>query len=404
MYPGVTRVKTRVLLVEDIDHQLGALRKDIQLIPEDQRHTYGIDDFDIEEASCANEALQKLAKAKTDDRPYDVLVLDLGLPLNKGDIERPQNGYKVLEMVKQSGAAKGVIVLSVFSHYSYVVDAFHGGAIDFIEKEFPLRDKIQERVLRNLASVFAGESNHILEERIKDLIPYAEKGLAHRFTATFSTLINSITHAASEIEKYARERYGLDNERDAQDALIRQLREHRESVSKARQEWANLQAQLATGDEIPQVEVIEDLLSGINADLLPCLTVKKTNLHFDLSQSGKSPVLTFQQDVRAVLKEIIIGGLSELPNYHGSQIIKVMVETNNTRAVVRFEDELKPILKADADAINEGYSIVPDPKFGRAWGLSVAQHIALHGGGELIVEPKDHGNIITYRIPLANHA
>lgn len=404
MLPWITHVTVRVLLVENIEIQLRGLRKDIQLIPKDRRHTYGIADFDIDEASCAHDAMQMLADAKRNNRPYDLLVLDLSLPLNKGENDRPENGYEILEMVRLTKAAKGVIVLSVFNDFSSVVRAFHGGAIDFIEKETSLRDKIQERVLRNLATVFAEESNHILEERIRNLIPYAEKGLAHRFTATFSSLISSITRATDEIEKYARERYGLDPERDAQDALMRQLRTHRESASKARQEWANLQARLTGGDETPQVEVIEDLLSRINADLLPCLTVKKTQLLPHIPQLSQSPALTFQRDVQAVLKEIIVGGLSELPDYGERKNIEVTVEQNDRWVIVCFKDDLKPISKANADKINEGYGIVPDPELGRTWGLSIAQHIALRGGGELIVEPESHGNIITYRIPLAHHA
>ena len=37
----------------------------------------------------------------------------------------------------------------------------------------------------------------------------------------------------------------------------------------------------------------------------------------------------------------------------------------------------------------------------RAWGLSVAQQVALRGGGRLIVEPLEGGNLITYRVTLA---
>lgn len=400
--------KTRVLLVEDIEAQLKGLRKDIELIPEDQRNTFGVGVFEVDEASCTNDSIQKLAEAKANNRPYDLMVLDLSLPWNKGENDRPENGYEVLKIVKESRAAKGVIVLSVLSHYGYVVKAFHGGAIDFIEKESPLREKVQERVLRNLAAVFAEESNRILRDRIYELTPQVVNGFAHHFSAVFSTLVNSSARTIGEVRKYVRERYGLTPERDVQDVLIRQLRTHEESVNTARQEWAELRALLSESDESqrgePKEKLLEKLLWETIERLQPCLTVKKMQLLLDFPQSDKLHVLSFGEDVQAVLKEIVLGGLSELPDYGDSQAISVTITANDMRAALRFEDDLTPLSEPDAGKINEAYSIAPDFKFGRVWGLSIAQQIALRGGGELVVEPQTNGNVITYRIPRANHA
>ncbi|MGZ8845797.1 MAG: hypothetical protein ACXW3C_04975, partial [Pyrinomonadaceae bacterium] len=55
-------------------------------------------------------------------------------------------------------------------------------------------------------------------------------------------------------------------------------------------------------------------------------------------------------------------------------------------------------------AINSGQRIIPDANFGRAWGLSVAQHVAMRGGGELKLTSKRGKNIVTYYIPLAEYA
>jgi hypothetical protein len=62
------------------------------------------------------------------------------------------------------------------------------------------------------------------------------------------------------------------------------------------------------------------------------------------------------------------------------------------------------LTRADAQAINGGFAIGPNhgaTRFGRAWGLSVVQHVALRGGGRLIVTPQQQGSQITYVIPLA---
>ncbi len=407
-------VRPRVLIVEDHKLQREAINDDLDSIPYSIRMNYIISSFEVDEVGCVSEAIAKLENAISNSLPYHLVLLDLGIPETPAysgindrenefdDMQITRHGYSVLKFIAEKGGAMGVIVVTVFKEYEFVARAFRGGAVDFIAKPVRTVD-LQTQVLSYWARLLSKESIKILEQRIKSLIPYAEKGLAHRFTATFSELLTSVTRAAGEIELFARERFGLDPERDAHDVLILQLRAHKESVVEARKEWAKLQALLSREGDDPQVEAIEDILDEINESLLPCLTVKKTKLIFDLPQAGKSYVLTFHKDVLAVLREIIVGGLSELSDYGDSHHLKVTVGRNDTRAIVRIEDDLKTIQRENANAINEGYSMVPDLDFGREWGLSIAQHVAMRGGGELVIEPKLQGNIITFRIPLAQH-
>ena len=358
---------------------------------------FGILPFKIDKTASVTGARECLDAA---ERPYDICMLDLSLPQNdKESRENQRGGYEVIEHIAKTGAAKRVIVVSVFNEYKHVIEAFRGGAFDFITKPYEA-DTLRAQVLNCLRNLLAKESASILDGRIKELLPHAEKGLAHYFTQTFSALLNSTLRATGEIEHYAREHYGLDLVRNEQDGLMRQLRLHRESTSKAREDWLKRQADLFTDDEVARQESTEELLYRTNETLLPCLTVKRTQLLLDLPPSGSSTVLTFQQDVHAVLKEIVLGGLSELPDYGDSHRIEATIVPNDRRAIIRFQDDLEPIPKEDANKINEGYSIVSDPQFGRRWGLSIAQHIALRGGGDLVVEPQARGNIITYRTPL----
>jgi|SRR5262245_651110 len=397
-----TKISPRVLTVENESDQLEAMELYLHSIPRDFKQPLGIDQFRIDQAVSINGALNCLNRAGEAGIPYDICMLDLSLPQNDGGKdEGPTKGFQVLEHVMRTRTAKKVIIVSVFDKYKYVIAAFRGGAVDFVAKPFN-KESLQAQVLNCLQNLLTEESDRILSERVKELVPYAEKGLTHSFTAIFSALLNSITHSSAEIEKYAIGRYGLDPERYPQDALVRQLRMHRESVEEAKRKWAAL---LPGEDEAPQVKTVEDLLNDINEKLRPCLIVKRTQLHLNYPQSDWSPVLTFQRDVQAVLKEIIAGALSQLPDCGDEMEIKVTVEKNVTQAVVRFEDKLEKISREERNRINEGYSIILDPKLGRVWGLSVAQHIALRGGGELkIEEGKPRGNVITYYILLATDA
>ena len=70
-------------------------------------------------------------------------------------------------------------------------------------------------------------------------------------------------------------------------------------------------------------------------------------------------------------------------------------------AEISFLDRFSPIPTDQAEQITQGEIIPPRDGQWRAWGLSIAQHIALRGGGRLIVEPRGDGNLITYRVTLA---
>lgn len=70
-------------------------------------------------------------------------------------------------------------------------------------------------------------------------------------------------------------------------------------------------------------------------------------------------------------------------------------------AKIQFRDNFEPIQGQLAEQINRGDNIAPRDGQWRAWGLSVVQHIASRGGGRLEVQPLEDGNLITYRVTLA---
>jgi hypothetical protein len=104
-----------------------------------------------------------------------------------------------------------------------------------------------------------------------------------------------------------------------------------------------------------------------------------------------------------IIREILTGGLSETKEAHASTLPEVVVniEKNVGMAEISFRDGFNPIPADQAEQITKGEIIPPRDGQWRAWGLSVAQHVALRGGGRLIVEPMEGGNLITYRVTLA---
>ena len=157
----------------------------------------------------------------------------------------------------------------------------------------------------------------------------------------------------------------------------------------------------------PTTETIESLLASIQENLSPCQFVKNMSINMGFSQTGQTSVLSFHDDVRMVLQEIIAGALSTLTDYGNEYAIDITMRVRDGQAEMQFYDNFKQqIAREDAQAINGGFSVGSNhgpTRFGRAWGLSVAQHIALRGGGRLIVKSESslQGNVVTYFIPLA---
>jgi len=397
-----TRV-VRALIVEDDEWQAHGIKSDLANFSEDQKKRLGISHFESDEAGSVTEAKQLLAAAGK--APYDLLFLDLSLSLNKGDQEESSDaGFELVEFVRKRGGAREIIVVSLFADYLNMTKAFRGGALDFIAKPFA-RDNLQTRIIECWKRVLAKDSDrifeHITRQRIKDLVPFYRQELGHQFSACFSRLIQTVMYVAEEMESEFGERLGLDAKREPQDSLIRHLSELEEAVGKAKQEWTELYSSLSSGGAMTKQFVVEELLCQIRYELLPCLLVKGVEL--EIPQVQKTVVLSFQDDVYTVIREIIVGALSELPDYSDPSLVRATVTIEEEHAQVRFSGDLFRIEPEVASAIEKGER-QPDKIFGRVWGLSVAQYIALRGGGRLRIGGEENPDSVTYQIPLARHA
>lgn len=400
------------LIVEDDHIQLKGLGTHLDKIDEDRRSDWGINSF---QSSLADSVEKANDLIKTADLPYDILILDLELPNRKGvDKEKTDNGHKFLESINKD-IVKEIIIVSSFSHYDHVVKAMRKGAVDFIAKPYR-RELLQTQVLESWKRVLEKDSAHLMQERLKELVHYNERGLAYRHTVCFGKFADEVLHRTATLEEHANSRYGLNRTRDPQDYFVESLVGFEESVNAAKQMWMNLQVPSLPQEESHRAETIGPMLFDLEQALLPCLIVKKMKL--EILPFGEIKVLTFQNDVRAILKELLSGALSEISDYNSQRrdatqpapdkelpnLIEIEVSAENGQASVKFTDNLQPISIADAEQINRGSFIVSEKRFSRTWGLTVMQHIAVLGGGRLAVEPLPQGNIITFLIPLDSDA
>lgn len=399
-------IEAKILIVDDKDYVLEQTEDRLNSIR--NKDDEGINNFDIKKVDTLERALRILHE--NIDTPFNIVLLDLALekenlvPPELEDIKILEDdklftGFTILRFIQKTSSAEYVIVVSGHPEDDNIRKSFRLGASDFLIQPCGSSD-LQKRFLSCWKSLLLNKSQHILEQRISDLVPYAEKGLAYQFTTCFSNFAQESVHYADDIERYMQERFGLENQKDAEDFFFTRLKEHKNNLDRTKKNWEDLQASVVSIDKSFKEDKIENIIDEIHKKLLPCLIVKNVELEY-LGENSAS-ILSLDSDVSVVFQEIIFGVINDLHDHNEKkEIIKIEIEDTEGQVKVRFIDNLECLKEEDVESINKGLNISPHRRFGREWGLSVVQQIAIRGGGRLEIEPHSEGNIINYYIPTA---
>jgi CheY-like chemotaxis protein len=392
-----------ILLVEDSPIQLENIALAIEGLDDKQRAQAGIGALRITKANCGAAARDYLAQAVLQERPYDLLLLDLSLPEHPGGSDKQQLGFELLDFAREQRAVKGVIVISVFDELStFVAPAFQRGALDFIAKPYGVPE-LQQRFLRALDLVRERYRQFIEEQRSREgaaILDGLTNDLMYRCGSCFSRFLQAVNYETEELRKAVQAEFELDLAAQADHPVVRRLAALNAIGEEAQRDWNALQATFKYDDNKAETLPLEHELRQLQQKLRPCVAVELAT-----PVDGSTAVLSFQDNVRIILREVLIGGLSAAEArrvWH----VNLHVEKQNGLVAVRFEDDFPPLDADLARLLNQGQTIAPRREQWRAWGLSVAQHLALRGGGRLSIEPRaePRGNVITYLIPLARHA
>jgi len=395
-------MKLRTLIVEDDKYQADAVSYILQATGERQMKDAGIDGFEITMVNYAADARKVLDQAGRDAKPYDLLLLDLGLSENSGEDDKPEMGIELLKLAKDQEAAPGIIVISAFTdleRYALI------GATDFIGKPYG-KEELQKRVLsawRNVKEKYRQRMvTAILKDSLRELAPYADKGIIYRLGSCFSRVTHSVRQEAEEIRTELFNQYNLGPADTLPAPLEHRLAAVKDAVNSARQEWKEIQRPFKITEESPCGVIVEDEVKQLAEQLHPCI-----NVRLETSAERATRILSFRDEfngnAEVVIREILVGGLSDETDHSKSLEVSVEVVSGDGMGMAQifFQDNFNPIDSDLAEKINNGENIPPGEGQWRAWGLSVVQHIALRGGGRLIVEPREDGNLITYRVTLA---
>jgi CheY-like chemotaxis protein len=394
-------MKLRTLIVEDDKYQADAISYILQATDERQMRDAGIDGFEITVVNYAADARKALERAGRDSVAYDLLLLDLGLPENAGEDEKPEMGIELLKLARDKEAARGIIVVSVFTDLErYALLA----ATDFIGKPYG-KEELQARALNVWKAVREKHRHRKISER--DLALYANIGIIYRLGSCFSRLVYSAQRETEELRGEMIESFSGPQADALPESLARRLAIIENSIQRARDEWREIQEPFRITGDTPDDLAIEEEIKRFAEELRPCIAVKLEPPSEPADQDMR--ILSFKDSFRnnasMIIREILTGGLSEIKEADPSTLPEVVVniEKKDGMAEISFRDSFNPIPAVQAEQITKGEVIPPRDGQWRAWGLSVAQSVALRGGGRLIVEPREDGNLITYRVTLAQN-
>jgi CheY-like chemotaxis protein len=395
-----------ILVIEDEDSWIATLKSCLSAISRNQRSYYGIDGFEFHVAQDGISATKLLSEAKESGSPYSLALVDLELPRDNGPKAKPEDkqlteylGMELLGPAIDDMTVLGAIVETRYEKYKETIRGFPGLDVGFINK-----DDIEKDLLPRVLDYFEREGMRILDRRAEILLDIAQKGLARRLGVCFSGFVQKVVDETEALKLGFSERWGLDVEPDTQDPHARRLIALDKAIEGARSEWHRIQSALGTPDLGLQKLPLERLLRELRSRFRPSLLLKNVDIERLELYTDQTSVQSFESDVQTVLTEIILGTLSSIPNHQPERSrIEVFMKTKGRYAEVQLLDNLEPLQKEDAEAINKGALLVYDPSMGRVWGLSLARFMAKRGGGELMVEPKSSGTLITYQIPRVTH-
>lgn len=183
----------RVLAVEDHRNEADDMKWFVQSIPAKDRAPRGIEEFEIELAWWVNMARAKLKEALVNNKPFDIMLVNLSLPKGKGESAEVQNGLDLLQEAVRLQAVREIIAVSGFKVYKNVSEAYHGGVKDFVGKGFGnTPDLLKSAVLRSWDRILVTRSAQVLDaeswnlcrtrpgDRLTDSVP-ASQGWSRRW-------------------------------------------------------------------------------------------------------------------------------------------------------------------------------------------------------------------------------
>lgn len=390
----------RMLIVEDSTYQLNDLERTFIQLNDAQLLLLQVESVYVDKASNVNAAIGYLSQAESRNEPYDILILDLSIPEGEPGAELPENGLRVLDFARRQNATRLIIVASAYNELDRVTaPAFRSGANDFVQKPYT-PEEIVLRVIKAWQSYRSEKRQNLLNQARRDLTMPVWKSIAYRFNLYVARFLQDFTKETMELQTELWRRFGLSPQQDG-DPSCQKLFAIDRLLDIARITWQQEQTPFNNEDDINSGCSInlESLLKNLSEEMRPCIDIKLT-----LPTEELPSVFSAGDDVKIVLREMLLGGLIEAGVNDQSWESRIHLTHGNGAVVIALSDNFPTIPLSTVTAVNAGHPLSPSEGQWRAWGVSIVRHLAFCSGGRLEIVPPGPsdkiGNDFNYFIPL----
>lgn len=404
------KTEPRILIAEDMENTRRRLQQLFSSPPEEFQQAYAAKGFEVETATTGTEAMDRLERAASSGLPYDVLLLDLGLPPEAGANEDPQVGLDILEWLhrqREQGEAPAcltTVVESVHTEVPTFLKMIRLGLAHFIPKPF---SRSCEEVYRTVARATAAGLERgwhrqrmrglrsLVDPTMSKLHAHAQAQVADQVAKVTADGIGDILQGLERLGALLSDRYQLDPGEDADDPVCAALKSVRQAALDTSRRCA-VEREALTPDTGEVAEVrIDDLVREVLNWLRPGILFK--HLAIDGPGDTDETVRTFRDEMRMILEELLSGAIESSKPASG---LSIAVSRDSDGQAVRLvvRDSAEPLSAEVVQRINKAEPFKPTAD--RAWGLSLAQRVARSIGTRITVEPRKNGNTCTLHVPV----
>jgi signal transduction histidine kinase len=402
----------RLLVVEDEGWYGPELCRIFEDPRERHRKAFGIDRFVVQLARTRAEAEAYLAEAAASFRPYDVLLLDLGLPESEGMPARREEGLRILPAL-DSRLGTQVAINSIYTDLNIINKTLDFGLYSFLLKRdsAKLEDDGEASVYQSVVDAYRQG-----ELRRKSMWAEFQRERAEQWTlvhayAMADGMSQIVTDGVAKLRQHGQsladllaERNGLRPEQDADDLVYRSVLQILEDA-----DWISecLRARFQTdegslGDEAPREETLDEL---VHDSVWRCVSgIAYKGLSLAALPRGRHVARVYRHDLGKILDELISNAVE------ASGVGQGLAVEVDERAGPRGERTIEVCVRDEAPAIDArwGNAIALnqplDADAGRAWGLSLARRVADKCGAwiDVVPGPSGAGNSVRLHIPVTS--
>jgi CheY-like chemotaxis protein len=389
-------MNVRILIVEDEDESYGYISDILSTLRHDDFVKLGMSTIEVTRAASVEGAIAQLNGAAASHRPFDIMLLDLALP--RQDEQKFVAGLKVgLEVLKDAQSKQSVrSVIALTMYNQFILEAFRDGVNDFVDKN-GMEKTLPERLALCWQAVVRSESERAFARRLRVLMPYAEQGLVYLFNTIFSKLSQSVAIGVRDIGDQLHDRFGLEwgqrvleSTEDIDDPLLAQLARLMRDNSTAQRRWRDNMASMLVVDAVELADVdLQETFFNLKAEVEYAFLQKRVELvmgNFDGIR-----VRAFKSDFVTIIREITLGTIADIrepaPN-EDARRVSISLESKPASGPVEvlWSDNFRNYDAREANAINSNWILKADERFGRSWGLSIAQHIAVRSEWSISID------------------